>query len=280
MLAVPEFAASTGSRARRIAARNNLVVRYRESLCRPLTLIAEHAESAVLPDSRPTSPGASTIDHLRSRHVGGERCGWPAIHLGGWIETDLRVFASFIIDHDPALEGAANIERHHIEAFKICQRAQPGRNGDIELDAPSPHRFPVDAELAELTSAVNSHVGGEPAGRAGDDLALVLVKVVQQELEDQMGVLPGCRCKRILTRLEQNGVEASAVFGHRLPGDPASALQPFGGVRQFLVRRHDLTSQHRHAHPTPVAVEAVEDFVVAVGHAMALTQLLRQDVLE
>lgn len=47
------------------------------------------------------------------------------------IDTDLRIFASFVVDHDPALEAAADIERHHIEAFKIWQRAQPGRNGKL-----------------------------------------------------------------------------------------------------------------------------------------------------
>jgi integrase len=44
------------------------------------------------------------------------------------IDTDLRIFAGFIVEHDPALEGVADIERHHIEAFKTWQRAQPGRN--------------------------------------------------------------------------------------------------------------------------------------------------------
>ncbi|MGI9613944.1 MAG: tyrosine-type recombinase/integrase [Acidimicrobiales bacterium] len=43
------------------------------------------------------------------------------------IETDLRVFAVFLIGHDPALEGAGDIERHHIEAFKTWQAAQPGQ---------------------------------------------------------------------------------------------------------------------------------------------------------
>ncbi len=43
--------------------------------------------------------------------------------------TDLRIFATFLIGHDPALECVADIERRHIEAFKIWQHAQPGRCG-------------------------------------------------------------------------------------------------------------------------------------------------------
>ena len=41
------------------------------------------------------------------------------------IETDLRMLAGFLIDHDPALGGVADVERSHIEAFKLWQRAQP-----------------------------------------------------------------------------------------------------------------------------------------------------------
>lgn len=44
-------------------------------------------------------------------------------------EADLRIFAGFLIDHDLALSCVADIERSHVEAFKIWQRAQPGRNG-------------------------------------------------------------------------------------------------------------------------------------------------------
>ena len=43
------------------------------------------------------------------------------------IDTDLRIFAAFLVDHDPALDGVADIERHHIEAFKTWQAVQPGR---------------------------------------------------------------------------------------------------------------------------------------------------------
>jgi site-specific recombinase XerD len=42
-------------------------------------------------------------------------------------DSDLRAFAGFLIDHDPALEGVADVERSHVEAFKLWQRAQPGR---------------------------------------------------------------------------------------------------------------------------------------------------------
>jgi hypothetical protein len=44
-------------------------------------------------------------------------------------ETDLRILAGFLIDHDPALSGAGDIDRSHIEAFKLWQRAQPGDTG-------------------------------------------------------------------------------------------------------------------------------------------------------
>jgi len=45
------------------------------------------------------------------------------------VEIDLRIFACFLIDHDPALSCAADIDRSHIEAFKVWQRAQPGVHG-------------------------------------------------------------------------------------------------------------------------------------------------------
>ena len=48
------------------------------------------------------------------------------------VETDLRLFAGFLIDHDPALAGAVDIERSHIEAFKVWQHAQPGTKGTIK----------------------------------------------------------------------------------------------------------------------------------------------------
>lgn len=44
-------------------------------------------------------------------------------------EADLRIFAGFLIGHDPALSCVADIERSHVEAFKIWQRAQTGRTG-------------------------------------------------------------------------------------------------------------------------------------------------------
>jgi site-specific recombinase XerD len=44
-------------------------------------------------------------------------------------EADLRIFAGFVIKHDPALSCVADIERSHIEAFKIWQRVQTGRPG-------------------------------------------------------------------------------------------------------------------------------------------------------
>lgn len=44
-------------------------------------------------------------------------------------ETDLRIFAQFLIDHDPALGSVADIERSHVEAFKLWQRAQTGQTG-------------------------------------------------------------------------------------------------------------------------------------------------------
>ena len=48
------------------------------------------------------------------------------------VETDLRIFAWFLVDHDPALGGAVDIERSHIEAFKVWQHAQPGVKGTIK----------------------------------------------------------------------------------------------------------------------------------------------------
>jgi site-specific recombinase XerD len=45
------------------------------------------------------------------------------------VEIDLRVFARFLIDHDPALTAVADISRPHIEAFKVWQHAQPGTGG-------------------------------------------------------------------------------------------------------------------------------------------------------
>jgi integrase len=48
------------------------------------------------------------------------------------VEIDLRLFAGFLIDHDPGLVGAADIERSHMEAFKVWQHAQPGTKGTIK----------------------------------------------------------------------------------------------------------------------------------------------------
>ena len=48
------------------------------------------------------------------------------------VETDLRLFAGFLLNHDPALTGAADIERSHVEAFKVWQHAQPGTKGTIK----------------------------------------------------------------------------------------------------------------------------------------------------
>jgi integrase len=45
------------------------------------------------------------------------------------VEIDLRVFARFVVAHDPALSCAAEIDRSHIEAFKVWQRTQPGIHG-------------------------------------------------------------------------------------------------------------------------------------------------------
>jgi integrase len=44
-------------------------------------------------------------------------------------DTDLRIFAGFLIGHDPALSCVADIDRSHVEAFKIWQHAQPGIKG-------------------------------------------------------------------------------------------------------------------------------------------------------
>ena len=48
------------------------------------------------------------------------------------VEIDLRIFAGFLIDHDPAMEAAADIGRSHIEAFKVWQHAQPGNHGPLK----------------------------------------------------------------------------------------------------------------------------------------------------
>ncbi len=48
------------------------------------------------------------------------------------VETDLRIFARFLIDHDPALAAVADIERSHIEAFKLWQWTQPGTSGRLK----------------------------------------------------------------------------------------------------------------------------------------------------
>jgi integrase len=48
------------------------------------------------------------------------------------VEIDLRVFAGFLVDHDPGLAGVADIDRSHIEAFKVWQHTQPGTSGTIK----------------------------------------------------------------------------------------------------------------------------------------------------
>jgi site-specific recombinase XerD len=42
------------------------------------------------------------------------------------VNTDLRTFARFVIDHDPTARCVADVNRKHIEAFKIWQNQQPG----------------------------------------------------------------------------------------------------------------------------------------------------------
>ena len=48
------------------------------------------------------------------------------------IDTDLRIFARVLIDHDPAVGCVGDIERSHIEAFKVWQWAQPGTSGRLK----------------------------------------------------------------------------------------------------------------------------------------------------
>jgi integrase len=48
------------------------------------------------------------------------------------VEIDLRLFAGFLIEHDPGLAGAVDIERSHVEAFKVWQHAQPDTKGTIK----------------------------------------------------------------------------------------------------------------------------------------------------
>ncbi len=48
------------------------------------------------------------------------------------VDTDLRIFAGFLIGHDPALAGLRDVERSHIEAFKVWQWAQPGTSGGLK----------------------------------------------------------------------------------------------------------------------------------------------------
>ena len=58
------------------------------------------------------------------------------------VEIDLRIFACFVLDHDPALSCVADIDRSHIEAFKLWQQAQRGmggRPGQV-LHRPASHR--------------------------------------------------------------------------------------------------------------------------------------------
>ena len=52
-------------------------------------------------------------------------------------EGDLRTFAEFLIRHDPALTCVGDVERSHVEAFKLWQRAQPGRRPGTLFQAAS-----------------------------------------------------------------------------------------------------------------------------------------------
>ncbi|MDQ3569084.1 MAG: tyrosine-type recombinase/integrase [Actinomycetota bacterium] len=68
-------------------------------------------------------------------HHGGLRGADGRIHAPSTakaIDTDLRIFAGFLIDHDRALDGVADVERSHIEAFKVWQWAQPGTSGRLK----------------------------------------------------------------------------------------------------------------------------------------------------
>lgn len=46
-------------------------------------------------------------------------CPWACD--GPAVETDLRLFAFFLVDHDPPVIGVADVERSHVEAFKLWQ---------------------------------------------------------------------------------------------------------------------------------------------------------------
>jgi integrase len=48
------------------------------------------------------------------------------------VGTDLRIFAGFLVDHDPALTCCADIARFHVEGFKTWQMAQPGTRGSLK----------------------------------------------------------------------------------------------------------------------------------------------------
>jgi site-specific recombinase XerD len=52
-------------------------------------------------------------------------------------DTDLRAFAGFLIRHDQALGCVGDVERSHVEAFKVWQRAQPGRSAGKPYQAAS-----------------------------------------------------------------------------------------------------------------------------------------------
>ena len=45
------------------------------------------------------------------------------------LRSDLRLFAAFIVDEHPEVHGAADLERRHIEGFKIHQATSPGHKG-------------------------------------------------------------------------------------------------------------------------------------------------------
>ena len=48
------------------------------------------------------------------------------------VGTDLRIFAGFVLGHDPGLSCCADIARFHVEAFKVWQMAQPGLRGPLK----------------------------------------------------------------------------------------------------------------------------------------------------
>jgi len=78
------------------------------------------------------------------------------------VETDLRIFAGFLLDQDPELVAVADIARRHIQAFKLWQ--PHGTSGRLK---PATFRRPLGQLRTFFLRIIEWGLGRRTGTRAG-----------------------------------------------------------------------------------------------------------------